>query len=57
MKKILMFFWCVAFCTLSLAQTPISLKNIIDSIDWNEATETDIVYMFKNNVYKQDVPN
>lgn len=57
MKKAIMLFWGIVFSTISVAQTPIPVETIIDSVDWNEVTEPDIVYMFKNNICKQDEPN
>ena len=52
MKKIFLTFLYSIFCVVSFAQTTINFESIIDSIDWEDATESDIIYMFKDNICK-----
>ena len=54
MKKI----FCLLFAICSVAsvfsQNPISIEKVINDLDWENCTESDVILAFKDNVVKRD---
>ena len=54
MNKILCLFLTVCSVTSVFSQNPISIERIINDLDWENCTESDVILAFKDNVVRRE---
>jgi len=54
MKRIIFIFVSVCLASSVFAQNPISIERIINDLDWENCSESDVILAFKDNVVKRD---
>ena len=54
MSKILYLFLTICSVTTVFSQNPISIEKVINDLDWENCTESDVILAFKDNVVKRD---
>lgn len=54
MKKIMFFLLCICWTDFIFSQNPISIERVINDLDWENCSESDVILAFKDNVVKRD---
>ena len=54
MKKIMFFLLCTCLTDSVFSQNPISIDRVINDLDWENCSESDVIFAFKDNVVKSD---
>ena len=54
MNKIICLLFTVCSVTSVFSQNPISIEKVINDLDWENCTESDVILAFKDNVVKRD---
>lgn len=54
MKKIIVILISVCLVSPTFAQNPISIERIINDLDWENCSESDVILTFKDNVVKRE---
>ena len=54
MKKIMFFLLCICLTDSVFSQNPISIDRVINDLDWENCSESDVILAFKDNVVKRD---
>lgn len=54
MKKIVLVILSLFLMNSAFSQNPISIERIINDLDWENCTESDVILAFKDNIVKRD---
>lgn len=54
MKKVIIVLLCFISAFPAFSQNPISIEKIINELDWENCSESDVILAFKDNVAKRD---
>ena len=54
MNKIICLLFTVCSVTSVFSQNPISIEKVINDLDWENCTESDVILAFKDNIAKRD---
>ena len=54
MKKIVLVILSLFLMNSAFSQNPISIERIINDLDWENCTESDVILAFKDNIAKRD---
>ena len=54
MKNIIFTLLAFLFCLPVFSQNEISIETLIDSIDWEDCSESDLIYIFKDNIIQRE---
>ncbi|MBR1502469.1 MAG: hypothetical protein IJ618_01125 [Prevotella sp.] len=54
MKKIVLIILSLCLVISVFSQNPISIETVINDLDWENCTESDVIFAFKDNVVKRD---
>jgi len=54
MKKIVLIISSLCMMISAFSQNPISIERIINDLDWENCTESDVILAFKDNIVKRD---
>lgn len=54
MKRIVLFISSLCLMISAFSQNPMSIEKIINDLDWENCTESDVILTFKDNVVKRD---
>ena len=55
MKKIMFFLLCICSMSFVFSQKPISIERVINDLDWENCSESDVILAFKDNVVKKEI--
>ncbi len=54
MKKIVLIISSLCLMISAFSQNPISIEKVINDLDWENCTESDVILAFKDNIVKRD---
>lgn len=54
MNKIICLLFTICSVTSVFSQNPISIEKVINDLDWENCTESDVILAFKDNIVKRD---
>ena len=54
MKKIVLIISSLCMMISAFSQNPISIEKVINDLDWENCTESDVILAFKDNIVKRD---
>ena len=54
MKKIIFTLFSICLTASAFSQKPISIERVINDLDWDNCSESDVILAFKDNVVKRD---
>lgn len=54
MKKIVLVILSLFLMNSAFSQNPISIEKVINDLDWENCTESDVILAFKDNIAKRD---
>ena len=54
MKKIVLVILSLFLMNSAFSQNPISIEKVINDLDWENCTESDVILAFKDNIVKRD---
>lgn len=54
MKRIIVLFFVIFAVATAFSQNPINIERIINDLNWDNCSESDVVFAFKDNVVKRE---
>lgn len=54
MKKVVFILFSVFYVVSAFSQNPINIERVINDLDWEDCSESDVILAFKDNVVKRE---